>query len=280
MIVPFQRDDALLADIEAARSRRGLHLWWLGQSGFLVQHDGAHLLFDPYLSDARTAEDADTDRPRERTTERVIAPERLDFVDVVTSSHRHADRLDAETLLPLLGANPALTLAVPRADVAFAAERLQLPEGRLTPLTVGETLHVGPFALHPVPADHEHVDLDGAGRRRALGLIVRVGSWTLYHRGDTVGYAGMAEALAAWRIDVAMLPIDGGDPERGLSGPEAVALAREAGIGWTVPCHVEALRFDTASAAPFVAAAEAQGVGYRLLRAGERASFLRPEAQA
>ena len=44
-------DDAFLADVAAARAEREqLHLWWLGQSGFLVQWQGNHLLFDPYLS--------------------------------------------------------------------------------------------------------------------------------------------------------------------------------------------------------------------------------------
>ena len=39
-------------------------------------------------------------------TARVIDPARLDIVDVVTSSHNHTDHLDAETLWPLLAANP------------------------------------------------------------------------------------------------------------------------------------------------------------------------------
>ena len=47
-----------------------------------------------------------TDKPHVRMTRRVVAPERLDFVDVVTSSHNHTDHLDAETLGPLRGANP------------------------------------------------------------------------------------------------------------------------------------------------------------------------------
>ena len=57
LIEPQQRDDALLADIEAGRSAGDddLRLWWLGQSGFLVQWRGHHLLLDPYLSDSLTA---------------------------------------------------------------------------------------------------------------------------------------------------------------------------------------------------------------------------------
>src|SRR3989442_15753655 len=55
MIRPFLQDDAFLADVcEAGRDPRQLSIWWLGQSGFLVQWHGRHLLLDPYLSDSLT----------------------------------------------------------------------------------------------------------------------------------------------------------------------------------------------------------------------------------
>ena len=106
MIKPALQDDALLADVEAAKSDRpNFRLWWLGQSGFLVQFNARHALLDPYLSDSLTAKYAQTDRPHVRMTERVIAPERLAFVDVVTSSHNHTDHFDPDTLKPLLAAH-------------------------------------------------------------------------------------------------------------------------------------------------------------------------------
>ncbi len=49
---PLLADDAFLADVQTARVEPGLRLWWLGQSGFLVQFEGHHLLIDPYLSDS------------------------------------------------------------------------------------------------------------------------------------------------------------------------------------------------------------------------------------
>src|SRR5512138_653414 len=137
MIKPVLQDDAFLEDVSRAKDDADqLHLWWLGQSGYLIQWQGHHLLLDPYLSDSLTKKYAGTNKPHVRMTERVIAPERLDFVDVVTSSHNHTDHLDAETLIPLLEANPSLTMIVPRANLAFAAERLKVPPGRLTPIRV------------------------------------------------------------------------------------------------------------------------------------------------
>jgi L-ascorbate metabolism protein UlaG (beta-lactamase superfamily) len=65
-------------------------------------------------------------------TERLIAPEQLGFVDVVTSSHNHTDHPHAETLGPLLQANPGLTVVVSRANLNFAAERLPVVPAGLT----------------------------------------------------------------------------------------------------------------------------------------------------
>src|SRR2546421_13122207 len=107
MIRPILQDDDFLEDVEnAAQDLQDLHLWWLGQSGFLVQWQGRHLLLDPYLSDSLTIKYAATDKPHVRMTERVIEPERLTFIDVVASTHDHTDHFDPDTLRPLLAANP------------------------------------------------------------------------------------------------------------------------------------------------------------------------------
>ena len=48
----FLKDDAFLDDVRAKEKQpEELHVWWLGQSGFLLQHRLQYLLFDPYLSD-------------------------------------------------------------------------------------------------------------------------------------------------------------------------------------------------------------------------------------
>ena len=55
MIKPFLKGKAFLEDIQnALKEIEKLHVWWLGQSGFLIQWNGEHLLFDPYLSDSLT----------------------------------------------------------------------------------------------------------------------------------------------------------------------------------------------------------------------------------
>jgi L-ascorbate metabolism protein UlaG (beta-lactamase superfamily) len=232
------------------------------------------LLFDPYLSDSLTKKYADTDKPHVRMTERCVRPERLDFVDVVTSSHNHTDHLDAETLLPLLKANRAVSLIVPEANRRFAADRLGLPIDRLVGIDDGSSVDVAGFRISGVPAAHDEIEQDDAGRHRFLGYIVRTGPWTIYHSGDTRLYPGMVERLRPHAVDVALLPINGAAPERrvagNLNGPEAAGLAHAIGARLAIPCHYDMFEFNTASPDEFTAEAARLGQPIAVLRCGER----------
>jgi len=266
MIRPVQADDELLADIR----RVPCHLWWLGQSGFLVQYQGRHLLLDPYLSDSLTRKYASTDKPHVRMTERVIAPERLDFIDAVTSSHNHTDHLDAETLGPLLRVNPGMKLIVPEANRRFVAERLGIDPSMPIGIDDGGTAEVAGFHFTGVSSAHEELS------NQYMGYVIRVGPWTLYHPGDTVLYPGMTDRLRPHHIDIALLPINGRAPERrvagNLNGREAAALAKEIGARIVIPCHYEMFEFNTASPDEFIAEARRLGQACRVLRCGERCS--------
>jgi L-ascorbate metabolism protein UlaG (beta-lactamase superfamily) len=172
MIVPHLQDAAFLASVHRAlRSPEHLHLWWLGQSGFLVQWQGRHLLFDPYLSDSLTTKYAATDKPHVRMTERVITPESLDFIQVVTSSHNHTDHLDKETLLPLLSANADLELVIPEANRDFVSDRLGIGAVQPKGLNAGKTLQLAGFCIHAVPAAHNEIETDADGRHKFLGYV-------------------------------------------------------------------------------------------------------------
>ena len=274
LIVPEQQDDALLADIAARRDADHLDIWWLGQSGFLLQWQGRHLLFDPYLSDSLTVKYAATDKPHVRMTEICVAPGRLDFVDLATSTHNHTDHLDAATLLPLMAVNPALQLLVPEANRAFAAERLDCDPDWLAGMEDGKVHDYAGFAVEGVPAAHEALETDAAGRHKFMGYVARCGEWTVYHSGDTMLYEGMEVRLAGMGVDIALLPINGRAAARrvagNLWGDEAARLARAIGARAVIPCHYEMFKFNTASPQAFVDECRKIGQGHRVLRCGGR----------
>ena len=265
LIEPALADDAFLADVAGADDR-ALHIWWLGQSGFLLRWQGRHLLLDPYLSDSLTRKYAGTDRPHVRMTRRVVAPERLGFVDVVASTHNHTDHLDRETLLPILEAGAALVC--PAANRVFAAERLGTDPQIC--LATGESAELAGFELEAVPAAHPEPAPEYAG------YVVRCGGWRVYHSGDSLVYDGMAERLRPHAVDLALLPING--KVANMSGPEAARLAHAIGARLVVPCHYEMFEFNTASPAPFAAECDRLGQAYEVPRAGQRLTLAEPSA--
>jgi L-ascorbate metabolism protein UlaG (beta-lactamase superfamily) len=275
VIRPVQSQAALLADIRGAdRHDSGFRLWWLGQSGFLLQWQGIHVLLDPYLSDSLTQKYSQTDKPHVRLTELVIDPGQLSFVDIATSSHNHTDHLDAETLGPILNGNPGLKLVIPEANRSFVAERLKVDATVPIGVDDGSMVELLGVRFSGVAAAHETVEHDEQGRVKALGYVLQFGGWTLYHSGDTLRYDGMAEKLRLFAIDVALLPIKGGAPERrvagNLSGPEAAQLAHDIGAKLVIPCHYDMFEFNTASPDAFVSACRCLDQPFRILRCGER----------
>jgi L-ascorbate metabolism protein UlaG (beta-lactamase superfamily) len=274
VIRPTLQGAALLADIRAATNLPGFRLWWLGQSGFLLQWQGHHLLFDPYLSDSLTEKYAATDKPHVRMTELAIAPQQLDFVDTVTCSHNHTDHLDAQTLQPLLNANPNFDVVIPEANRQFVCDRLQCALDWPLGFNDGETKQVGPWQFTGIAAAHDELQTDAAGRHHFLGYVVKFGPVTIYHSGDTRLYDGLAERLRPHRVDIALLPINGYKAERrvagNMSGSEAAHLAKEIGAGIVIPHHFEMFEFNTASPDEFVAECERLAQPYRVLKCGER----------
>lgn len=269
----FQKDEALLADIARARAARKTRLWWLGQSGFLAVTPAGTILFDPYLSDSLTEKYAATDKPHVRLTERVIDPARLTGIDLITSSHHHTDHLDAETLLPLLAANPRALLMIPKAGRSLVLERLGAVEERLVELNAGENVELPGMRIHAVASAHNTVERDELGCCRFLGFVAQLAGLTFYHSGDTLWHDTLVDSLAPFRPDVAMVPINGNQPERrvagNLNGVEAAQVSQLIHAGTAVPHHYDMFGFNTAEPEEFEAECRRIGQGFRTLRNGE-----------
>jgi L-ascorbate metabolism protein UlaG (beta-lactamase superfamily) len=269
---PFQSGATLLDDFERAYGDSAkVHLWWLGQSGFLVSHMEDFLAIDPYLSDSLTLKYAATDKPHTRMTERLIDPASLNFVFVILSTHNHTDHLDADTIRPMLRDNPAAQIFAPAANLDLVSERSGRPVSDLFGMDDGTETGIGPFRMHAVPAAHEAIDRDAQGRCKYLGYIVQMGRFSIYHSGDTIVYPGMVERLRPFRVDIAILPING--KVGNMSGREAARLAKDIGAKLVIPCHYDMFEFNTADPADeFIPECQRLGQPYRVLQLGERFS--------
>ena len=273
MIPAVIKDNAFIAQVEQHENdKEHFHLWWLGQSGYLLLWQGKRILIDPYLSDSLTKKYAGTPKPHTRMSERVVDPGLLKNISIVSSSHNHTDHLDGETLIPIIKNNPGITFIIPEANRSFVADRVQIPEAFPAGLTEGMHLTVDGFTFHGIAAAHNTVDRNDKGQCVYMGYIIQFGSYTVYHRGDTLWYAGLEDVLRPFQIDLALLPVNGNDPARGVAGnldvKEAADLAKAAGIQHVIPCHYDMFTFNTANPADFAANAKAVQQSYTILPVG------------
>ena len=273
MIPAVIKDNAFIAQVEQHENdKEHFHLWWLGQSGYLLLWQGKRILIDPYLSDSLTKKYAGTPKPHTRMSERVVDPGLLKNISIVSSSHNHTDHLDGETLIPIIKNNPGITFIIPEANRSFVAGRAQIPEAFPAGLTEGMHLTVDGFTFHGIAAAHNTVDRNDKGQCVYMGYIIQFGSYTVYHSGDTLWYAGLVDVLRPFQIDLALLPVNGNDPARGVAGnldvKEAADLAKAAGIQHVIPCHYDMFTFNTANPADFAANAKAVQQSYTILPVG------------
>lgn len=224
---------------------------WLGQAGFLVRSAAVRLVIDPYLSDSLAAKYRDKPLSHGRMMPAPIAPEELTSLDLVLCTHRHTDHMDPGTLPALARANPACRFVVPAAE-AEAARQAGVPNDRLVAVDADQTHELHPrLTLHALPAAHETLERDDAGRHRYLGYAVTLANLTLYHSGDTVPFDGLDRRVRAVAPDVALLPVNGRG--KGVAGnftfDEAAALCMSVGIRHLIPHHFGLFAFNTADPA-------------------------------
>ena len=274
LIPAIKKNEELIDEIDSYQhDKNNFHLWWLGQSGYLLLWKGKRVLLDPYLSDSLTKKYASTNKPHIRMSERVVDPSFLKNISIVTSSHNHTDHLDGETLIPLIKNNPGIKFIIPEANRAFVSERAQIENDFPIGLNDEESILVDEFTFYGVPAKHNEIERDENGRCKFMGYIIGFGKWKIYHSGDTLWFDEMVELLKPFKVDVALLPINGNEPSRGVAGnldvKEAAALGKSIEAKLVIPCHYDMFTFNTADPKDFATEAEKMNQAYCILKPGE-----------
>jgi L-ascorbate metabolism protein UlaG (beta-lactamase superfamily) len=227
---------------ELAPPSSAVGLAWLGQAGFILRGPNVTALVDPFLS------------PHDgRRYETSIVPDRARGIDVVLCTHEHVDHFDAEAAPRIAEASPGAVFVVPTPIVDKVTEVGIAPD-RVIGVQPDKPLELAGMTIRAVPAMHgvRMEDAYGFGEElsggliRFLGYVIDLGGVRLYHAGDTIHYEGMEDRLGAFEVDLAMLPINGRDPEReardivgNLSPREAAWLAGAIGAPFVIPMHYD-----------------------------------------
>jgi L-ascorbate metabolism protein UlaG (beta-lactamase superfamily) len=233
-------------------SANTLSLWWLGQAGFYFKFKNYSILIDPYLSDSLAQKYKGKEFSHIRMMSTPVHPEQIQQLDFVFCTHGHSDHMDPLTLSVLARNNPICKFIVPKAEKATAIEK-GVPDNQLITVNAGDSIVLNAdIKLEVVPSAHEDLRKNGKSEFYYLGYILSFGIYTVYHSGDCVPYPGLSEKLETFKIDVALLPVNGRDKyrkDRGVPGnftfEEAVELCTRSNIHNLIAHHFGMFSFNT-----------------------------------
>ena len=182
-----------------------MKITWYGHATIGLEHEGKHVLFDPFLihNPAYSLETLDN----------------LPKVDALVLTHGHNDHIaDAAGIIerdqPVVCSNLELAMFL----AAKGAKNLQ-------PMNKGGTVDLGFATVSMTNAFHSSSWDNGDGSNtylgEAAGMVVKWAGHALYHMGDTEIFGDMALINELHKPDVAFVPIG----DRFTMGAESAALA-------------------------------------------------------
>lgn len=258
-------------------------IWYLGQEAFLLKKEGRYLLIDPYLTDY-------VDRYPEfekgfwtRNYPSPVEPEEMAFVQDILCTHSHFDHMDPDTLRGIYSARKEVNFIVPFPTIPILQE-LGMSCKHILGAKAGEPLEREGIDIIPVAAAHTQFHQDELGNYEELSYIIRWNGITVFHGGDMVVYPGLPELLREFKVDVAMIPINGGDwlrDSRDIIGNtdfrEAADLGTAIGADLIIPMHYDLYSVNEENPAFFVDYLHRRypGQKYHLFQPGERMIYFK-----
>lgn len=236
--------------------RRTIGIVALGQAGFALRSDADLVLVDPFLSS----------RP-DRLVDAVVDPGSLHGVRAVLATHEHEDHLDLPTWTVIAKASPDTVFVVPAPLVPLVTSA-GIPGDRVIGARIGVSIQLGAARATAVPARHavsieDGYSLGDEGSRepRFVGYVLELDGVRLFHAGDSLADERIVRAAGEHRPDIALVPINGRDPERegrgivgNMSPDEAARVARDLAVAMAIPMHFDAIRGNTGRPDAFVRA--------------------------
>lgn len=208
-----------------------VHIWWLLQAGFVIKSpSGTMICIDAYLTDS-----VKTSYGISRGYPAPLSPEESEF-DAILAGHPHDDHQDPEAIIPF--SKHAKTRYIGPFSVVKLARAGGFYGDRTTTLARGESTKVGDIDIEAVYGRHM---FGPEPTPDAIGYLITVGQWRIYHSSDTEYDAQIVDDTEG-RTDISLICING--ITGNMDTKEAGFLAWRQGSKLAVPMHFGLWRED------------------------------------
>lgn len=197
---------------------------WLGHSSFLVELQGARILFDPWL-------DPKPDR-MERLIPPAARPQDITKCDLIFITHEHFDHCDPYSVGVIQSRTVAQVVA-PQETLAL----LDVPARVRVPVEKGDSFSIRGVDVRVTPAKHPN-------SANPVGFVVSDKKESIFHAGDTYDFYD----LGGIQADTALVPI-GGTYTMDVIG--AVTSLKRIRVKNAIPMHYDTFSKIRASADEF-----------------------------
>jgi L-ascorbate metabolism protein UlaG (beta-lactamase superfamily) len=219
-----------------------LGITFIGHSSFLVQIGGRKLLIDPVFAERLIA--------LRRLRRPGVRIKDLPAVDMVLLSHAHMDHLNRPSLRRIVAHNTKIAGRAPIVVAPWGVEDLvsDLGFARVVTLEWWQTKSISGLEVTMTPCKHWGARLFKDTHRGFGGYVIRGGSHSLYHSGDTAYFDGFRKIGERLKPEVALLPIGAYSPDsyRGVHTcpEEALQGFLDLGAHRMIPMHYGTFRLS------------------------------------
>ena len=226
-----------------------MKITFYGHACFGIEHNGTHLLFDPFISPNELAKDIDLDNVK---------------ADYILISHGHEDHVaDAESIAKRTGAT-----IVSNYEIVSWFGSKGLANGH--PMNHGGSWKFDFGTVKYVNAVHSSVLPDGSYGGNPGGFIIKLDNKTIYYAGDTALTYDMKLIGELEKVDLAFLPV-GDNFTMGVK--DAVIAAGFIQCNNIVPMHYDTFGYIEINKEDAKTQFANAGIQLQLMEIGQKIEF-------